>query len=335
MPSATRCRWPKPWNTLRSVRCPSRHQAVQHSDHARWPSETGRHGAGSAAQVESSTDDLTASGVTLGTFDYISPEQARDPRNTDVRSDLYSLGCTLYFMLTGQPPFPDGTVLQKLLSHSSDEPPDLRQYRPDVDEEVARIVHKLLAKQPDQRFQSPRDLIGELLLVADHLDIPGIRTMSDVWFAPSDQKPSWWSRHIPWIAPVTVLLAVVLVQKWLDSSDSPSVLPPPRLAASTDVPRGDGTKPADVGNEAQDSDVSAPTEKKPAPPEPPRKVDTGAAGDDASAKEAAVKKRRDNNQAAAGSTCRRIRHPRRGSETRSGPGQEVGSTRDEVLRSGC
>ena len=64
--------------------------------------------------------------MTLGTFDYISPEQARDPRNTDVRSDLYSLGCTLFFMLTGQPPFPEGTVLQKLLSHSSDEPPDVR-----------------------------------------------------------------------------------------------------------------------------------------------------------------------------------------------------------------
>ena len=78
-------------------------------------------------QVESSADDLTASGVTLGTFDYISPEQARDPRAADVRSDIYSLGCTLFFMLTGQPPFPDGTALQKLLRHNSDEPPDVRQ----------------------------------------------------------------------------------------------------------------------------------------------------------------------------------------------------------------
>ena len=112
-------------------------------------------------QVESSTDDLTASGVTLGTFDYISPEQARDPRNTDVRSDLYSLGCTFFFMLTGQPPFPDGTVLQKLLSHSSDEPPELIEYRGDVDEEVAAVVRRLLAKLPDQRYPSPRELIGE------------------------------------------------------------------------------------------------------------------------------------------------------------------------------
>ena len=60
--------------------------------------------------------DLTQTGMTLGTFDYISPEQARDPRDVDIRGDLYSLGCTLFHMLSGRPPFPGGTVLQKLFA---------------------------------------------------------------------------------------------------------------------------------------------------------------------------------------------------------------------------
>ena len=64
--------------------------------------------------------------VIAGRYEYISPEQARDPRNADVRSDIYSLGCTFFFMLTGRPPFPEGTVLQKLLQHQGDEPPDIR-----------------------------------------------------------------------------------------------------------------------------------------------------------------------------------------------------------------
>ena len=68
--------------------------------------------------------------MTLGTFDYISPEQARDPRDVDVRSDLYSLGCTLFHMLSGRPPFPDGTVLQKLIQHQEEPPPDVRTAQP-------------------------------------------------------------------------------------------------------------------------------------------------------------------------------------------------------------
>src|SRR6185436_10085943 len=123
-------------------------------------------------QVEHSNNDLTASGVTLGTFDYISPEQARDPRTADVRSDLYSLGCTFYFMLTGRPPFPEGTVLQKLLSHSSDPPPDPRELRSELDDDVANITLRLMAKLPNQRFQSAGELIDRLLYLSDRMGIP-------------------------------------------------------------------------------------------------------------------------------------------------------------------
>ncbi len=119
--------------------------------------------------VDQPDQDITASGVTLGTFDYISPEQARDPQSADVRSDLYSLGCSLFFMLTRRPPFPHGTVLQKLLQHQGDEPPDARLLRPDLPSDLHRILTRLLAKNPDDRFQTPADLIQELIGVGRSL----------------------------------------------------------------------------------------------------------------------------------------------------------------------
>lgn len=183
-------------------------------------------------QIESATDDLTASGVTLGTFDYISPEQARDPRNTDVRSDLYSLGCTLYFMLTGQPPFPEGTVLQKLLSHSSEEPEDMRQLRPELPEDMSTIVKKLLAKQPEQRFQSPRELIGELLLLADRLNMTSITANSSVWLAPAARPGVWWAQHLPWMVPATLFVLLVLLQFWWDRAESITPTLPRQLASA-------------------------------------------------------------------------------------------------------
>ncbi len=162
-------------------------------------------------QVESDAEDLTASGVTLGTFDYISPEQARDPRTADVRSDLYSLGCTFYFMLTGRPPFPEGTVLQKLLSHSTEEPTDPRAFRPDLDDQIVRTLERLLAKQPAQRYQRPSELIGQLLLVAERLNLPAIARNGEVWVAPRNSVSARIERSLPWALPLALFLIVALL----------------------------------------------------------------------------------------------------------------------------
>ncbi|MFM8708416.1 MAG: serine/threonine-protein kinase, partial [Planctomycetia bacterium] len=89
--------------------------------------------------------DLTVSGMTLGTFDYISPEQARDPRSADVRSDLYSLGCTMFFMLAGRAPFAAGTMVQKLLQHQQAEAPAIDELRPDVPRRLAAVLQRLMA----------------------------------------------------------------------------------------------------------------------------------------------------------------------------------------------
>ena len=174
-------------------------------------------------QVQPDGEDLTASGVTLGTFDYISPEQARDPRIADVRSDIYSLGCTVYFMLTGRPPFPDGTVLQKLLQHNSDEPPDPRELNPELPEDLSLVIRKMLAKDPRRRYQHPSELTVELYRLAEQIGCPtpGSGRLGGWVPAPAPPRVSALQRHLPWIIPVAALLALVaILDRW--QIDEPS-----------------------------------------------------------------------------------------------------------------
>src|SRR5262249_11560100 len=153
---------------------------------------------GLARQFERGGEDhgLTQSGMTLGTFDYISPEQARDPRDVDVRSDLYSLGCTMFHMLTGRPPFPDGTVLQKLLQHQEEPAPDVRTLNPAVPADLAAILLKLMAKDRDRRYQSPEQLARDLLIVAGALGLRSVSPEGLVWMAAERGGPSAWGRHL-------------------------------------------------------------------------------------------------------------------------------------------
>lgn len=105
-------------------------------------------------QDEAASLTVTNNDHLLGTADYISPEQALNSHEVDHRSDIYSLGCTFYFMLTGHPPFRHGTVPQRLLAHQSKEPAPISESRPDFPEELARIARKMLAKSPADRYQS-------------------------------------------------------------------------------------------------------------------------------------------------------------------------------------
>jgi serine/threonine protein kinase len=98
----------------------------------------------------------------MGTPDYLSPEQARDLHDTDIRSDLYSLGCTFYYLLTGQVPYPGGTALEKLIRHNSEQPAPLENFRNVLPSEVIDIVQRLLRKDPDERYQTPRELAEAL-----------------------------------------------------------------------------------------------------------------------------------------------------------------------------
>ena len=105
---------------------------------------------------------ITVSGQTMGTVDYMAPEQAESSRTVDIRADLYSLGCTLYKLLSGHAPFsgpkyPD--EVSKLLAHARETVPPIRKVRPDVPAELAVLLDRLLAKDPSRRFATPAELV--------------------------------------------------------------------------------------------------------------------------------------------------------------------------------
>lgn len=106
---------------------------------------------------------LTKIGSLIGTPDYIAPEQINDPHHVDIRADLYSLGCTVYYLLTGQAPFQHAEPVEKLYLHAKEDPEPIEQFRPDVPPELGSILRRLLAKRPKKRYQEPADLLGALL----------------------------------------------------------------------------------------------------------------------------------------------------------------------------
>lgn len=105
---------------------------------------------------------LTSPDVVMGTPDFIAPEQAQNAASADIRSDIYALGCTLYFLLTGRPPFPHGTAMEKLMAHYKDEPTPVEELRPEVPAEVAGYVRRMMAKDPTDRPQTPAEVAKAL-----------------------------------------------------------------------------------------------------------------------------------------------------------------------------
>jgi eukaryotic-like serine/threonine-protein kinase len=166
---------------------------------------------GLAKKVASESFDVTQAGTTLGTFDYISPEQAKDPRNVDVRSDIYSLGCTVYHMLTGEPPYPEGTMLQKLLDHQAKDIPDPVQKNHNVPPQLSAIVRRMMAPDPRDRYATPDDLILDLLPIAAEMGLRGINPEGLVWTTQPLGTRSFVERNVTWIVAAAALVVFAVL----------------------------------------------------------------------------------------------------------------------------
>jgi serine/threonine-protein kinase len=213
---------------------------------------------------------LTQDNVTLGTFDYISPEQARDPRSADMRSDVYSLGCTLFHMLTGRPPYPEGTVLQKLLKHQGESPPDPRTSNRHVPDNLARVVLRMTAKNPTKRYQTPEELLADLLEVAAMLGMRSTSPEGLIWVA--DQSKSVASRFAGaiWFAAAAALVIAVIAMYGRPGAvpSSTDNAAPPNLAGArpasvesiATAPPDDSPKVTAGTHDAQRSEPNGPSD---------------------------------------------------------------------------
>jgi serine/threonine protein kinase/WD40 repeat protein len=116
-----------------------------------------------ATADEDSATALTGDGTVMGTPDYMAPEQAGNAHAVDIRADIYSLGCTLYALLAGKAPFAGGQLTQKIAGHLSVEPTALEQFRADVPPALAAVVRRMMAKRPEQRYQTPAEVAAALV----------------------------------------------------------------------------------------------------------------------------------------------------------------------------
>ncbi|HYT92286.1 MAG TPA: serine/threonine-protein kinase, partial [Gemmataceae bacterium] len=158
--------------------------------------------------------ELTSEGALLGTPDYMAPEQARNAHLADIRSDIYGLGCILYEMLTGQPPFPDTSVVRQLVRHATQPAKPLRELNPSLPEEVQPVIDRLLAKDPAQRFSTPAEAAKALKALVPQLPdappqpepAPQLRSFL-TWLETNPADNGETPAPAPAVSPVAALLA--------------------------------------------------------------------------------------------------------------------------------
>jgi serine/threonine protein kinase len=209
---------------------------------------------------ESLVDTMSTANTLTSGLDCASPESILEPSNRTPAGDQYSLGCILYNCLTGQPPFPEGSAVEKMMAHQSKEPQPIHEFHPEVPEAVVEVVHRLMAKKPEDRFagldevvESLEPYIGEIAMVSVETP-PAARTLSGSrgriasLTAAAATTSSNGTRTLPgrMSSPVqtpppaqTVFPASISPPRPLAASTSgfsPAVAPPPRTGGSAPPP---------------------------------------------------------------------------------------------------
>jgi serine/threonine protein kinase len=194
---------------------------------------------------------LTSEGVVLGTPDYMAPEQARDPRSVDIRSDIYSLGCVLYHALAGRPPFTDANLLNLMIRHATEEAQPLKELNAAVPDELQQIVSCMMAKDPASRYATPERAARELqVFLTDRADKP----------ATLDSDPGMRA-YLSWLESQIIHAEL---PAWLAEMDTITAPELRRVrAAAGELPRpAPPTRPSKTVRPAEDpASPSSPTEK--------------------------------------------------------------------------
>ncbi len=148
----------------------------------------------------------------LGTADYVAPEQAIDSSVVDIRGDIYSLGVTFFFLLTGRSPYKDGSISQKLMWHQISQPMPVTQFRPEVPKKLAAIIDKMMAKEPSQRYQTPAELFEALVPWDEGQVVPPDREMPQLCRAAATGYSTSRLPQMPRMAPLP--LSMPSMPRW-------------------------------------------------------------------------------------------------------------------------
>lgn len=177
---------------------------------------------------------LAGNSVMQGTPDYMAPEQAVDFHGADIRADIYSLGCTFYCLLTGQPPFAGAALAEKLIKHQTAEPRSVLQFRSDVPATVTQVLDRMLAKRPGDRYQTPSEVVAALPALEMAEALGGSLSRLPGELAGSTKRPTA-RRRVMWIGAGLLLFMGLAWMATLFHSETPAV----KVASATATPKLD------------------------------------------------------------------------------------------------